>query len=126
MFWMLALPVAFVGALLWIYRRPLPQLDGRTSLPGLKQPVEVVRDRWGVPHIYAASLEDALFAQGYVHAQDRLWQMELNRRMGHGRLAELFGPVAASTDQFLRTIGLSRAAQNDWQALAVAERKSLE
>jgi penicillin amidase len=122
---------ALVGGLVYavvrvLMRRSLPVVDGVLKAVGLGAPVEVIRDRWGVPHIYAASLEDALFAQGYVHAQDRLWQMELNRRTGHGRLAELFGPVAASTDQFLRTIGLSRAAQNDWQALGDSERKSLQ
>jgi penicillin amidase len=120
-----------VGGLIYtvvrfLMRRSLPVVDGVLQAQGLGAPVEVIRDRWGVPHIYAASLDDALFAQGYVHAQDRLWQMEMNRRTGHGRLAELFGPVAASTDQFLRTIGLARAARNDWQALGAAERRTLE
>jgi penicillin G amidase len=126
MFWMLALPVAFVGALLWIYRRPLPQVDGRISLPGLKQPVEVVRDRWGVPHLYAASVEDVLFAQGYVHAQDRLWQMELNRRVGHGRLSEAFGTIAFDTDRLLRILGFARAAREGWDATDGEARTALE
>src|SRR5258706_13923059 len=110
MFWMLALPVAFAGALLWLYRRPLPQLDGRLSLPGLKQPAEVIRDRWGVPHFYAASVEDVLFAQGYVHAQDRLCQVQLNRRGGHGRLAEGFGSPAFDTHRPRPLLGSRRAA----------------
>src|SRR5438094_3511609 len=126
MFWMLALPVAFVGALLWLYRRPLPQLDGRLSLPGLKQPVEVIRDRWGVPHLYAASVDDVLFAQGYVHAQDRLWQMELNRRVGHGRLSEVFGELAFDTDRLLRILGFGRAARENWDATDGETRVALE
>jgi penicillin amidase len=126
MFWMLALPVAFAGALLWLYRRPLPQLDGRLSLPGLKQPVEVIRDRWGVPHFYAHSVDDVLFAQGYVHAQDRLWQMELNRRVGHGRLSEAFGALAFDTDRLLRILGFSRAARENWDATDGETRVAME
>ena len=105
-----ALPSNPLGALSRLYRRPLPDVEGRTRVTGVRAPVEIVRDRWGVPHIYAQSAEDALFAQGYVHAQDRLWQLELNRRVGHGRLAEAFGAVAFETDRLLRTIGLGRAA----------------
>src|SRR4051794_40316417 len=111
MFWIFALPVALVSGLLWLYQRPLPQLEDRITVTGsgLKKPVEVLRDRWGVPHLYADSMDDALFAQGYVHAQDRLWQMELNRRVGHGRLSELFGKQALDTDRILRILGFSRA-----------------
>lgn len=83
-------------------RRPLPRVSGRLKLPGLAEPVQVLRDRWGVPHIYAASARDLFMAQGYVHAQDRLWQMELQRRTGHGRLAELFGEIALDTDRLDR------------------------
>ena len=68
-----------------------------------------MRDRHGIPHIYAASLEDAHFALGFVHAQDRLWQMEMNRRIGSGTLAEVLGPAALETDRFMRTLGLARA-----------------
>src|SRR5579884_2008716 len=76
----------------WIYWRAhacLPQLDGTIRLPGLKGTVEVFRDARGVPHIRAGSLEDLVFAQGYVTAQDRLWQMDLSRRIAQGRLSEL-------------------------------------
>jgi len=91
----------------------LPQLSGTQRLTGaaaqkLSAPVEVLRDRHGVPHIYAESLLDANFALGYAHAQDRLWQMEMNRHISAGRLAELFGPASLDTDRFLRTLGIRR------------------
>jgi len=79
----------------------LAQIDGELSIPGLKQPVEVLRDEWGIPHIYAQNTDDLFMAQGYVMAQDRLWQMEMWRRWHEGRLAEIFGPAAFDYD--LRT-----------------------
>jgi penicillin amidase len=82
-------------------RRPLPRTSGALTLPELEAPVQVLRDRWGVPHIYARSNADLFMAQGFVHAQDRLWQMEFNRRTGHGQLAEIFGPIALDSDRFL-------------------------
>ncbi len=110
----------------FIMRRSLPQVDGQIRLQGLTAPVEVIRDRWGVPHVYAQNLADAVFAQGFVHAQDRLWQMEMNRRVGHGRLAELFGEIAFSTDHFIRTVGFSRAAQNDLSQIDDESRRLLK
>ena len=94
--------------------RRLPQIEGTLTLPGLSGPVEVIRDRWGVPHIYAANTHDLFFTQGFVHAQDRLWQMELNRRIATGRLSELFGNVALDTDRATRTFGFYRLGQADW------------
>lgn len=82
----------------------LSQIDGTVTVGGLKAPVEVVRDRWGVPHIYARSTEDLYFAQGYVIAQDRLWQMEMWRRGAEGRLAEVLGPAAVSRDRQARLL----------------------
>ncbi len=82
--------------------RTLAQIDGELSAPGLKEPVEVIRDEWGIPHIYAANDEDLFFAQGYVMAQDRLWQMEMWRRWHEGRLAEIFGPEALDYDRRTR------------------------
>ncbi len=96
--------------------RSLPQVDGAVSVQGLRAPVEVIRDRWGVPHIYAQSVEDVLFAQGFVHAQDRLWQMDVNRRAGQGRLSEFFGKMTLELDVFARTVGLARAAQAELDA----------
>jgi penicillin amidase len=97
-------------------RRRLPQTDGTLHLPGLETSIEVNRDRWGVPHIYADNLHDLFFSQGFVHAQDRLWQMEINRRIATGRLSELFGEVSLDTDRLTRTFGFNRLAQADWKA----------
>ena len=82
--------------------RSLATIDGELSAPGLKATVEVIRDEWGVPHIYAENDEDLFFAQGYVMAQDRLWQMEMWRRWREGRLAEVFGPEALDYDRRTR------------------------
>jgi len=76
----------------------LAQIQGDLALPGLREPVEVLRDEWGIPHIYARNTNDLFFAQGYVTAQDRLWQMEMWRRWHEGRLAEIFGPKAFEYD----------------------------
>jgi penicillin amidase len=82
----------------------LAPLEGRVALPGLKQEVQVLRDEWGVPHIYASDVDDLFFAQGYIVAQDRLWQMEIWRRTAAGRLAELVGPVALRHDLLYRLL----------------------
>ncbi|HUI26578.1 MAG TPA: penicillin acylase family protein, partial [Candidatus Kryptonia bacterium] len=96
-------------------RRVLPQVAGDVRLAGLERPVSVIRDRWGVPHIFAKSLRDLFFGQGFVHAQDRLWQMELRRRISSGRLAEVFGPGALRRDAFSRTLGFQRGLAAEWQ-----------
>ncbi len=90
----------------YLARRALPQLDGTRTVPGLRQPVEIVRDRWGVPHIFAGSDTDAYFALGYVHAQDRLFQLDLTRHLSQGRLAELVGKLGLDLDLLFRTIDL--------------------
>ncbi len=98
-------------------RRPLPRTSGTLRLPGLHAPVKVLRDRWGVPHIYAANVPDLFMAQGYVHAQDRLWQMEFQRRLARGELAEILGEVALPSDRFVRILGFSRVAQREAEQL---------
>jgi len=113
------------GAVGYVVRRPLPQLDGELRLKGLSAPVEIVRDRWGIPHISAREVLDAVFAQGYCHAQDRLWQMELTRRLASGRLAEVFGPAALDVDRFQRRLGLHRAAQAEWDTADASLRDTL-
>jgi penicillin amidase len=95
-------------------RKRLPVIDGELKVEGLTSTVEVIRDRWGIPHIYAADSNDLFFAQGFVHAQDRLWQMELNRRTGRGTLSELFGKMALDTDRVIRTLGWDRLGKADW------------
>src|SRR5215467_15053395 len=79
-------------------RQSLATIDGTVKAPGLKQPVEILRDKEGIPHIYARNDDDLFFAQGYVMAQDRLWQLEMWRRWHEGRLAEIFGPKAFDYD----------------------------
>jgi len=118
-------PVLRVG-LTWLSRRRLPQIDGTLRLPGLQAPVEIIRDRWGIPHIYAEHAEDLFFAQGFVHAQDRLWQMELNRRIGCGRLSEIFGDLALDTDRFIRTVGFRRVAEAEVKLLDEDARRIME
>jgi penicillin amidase len=94
-----------------LVRRPFPKVAGTLHVTGLEQPVEIVRDEWGIPHIYARTDHDLFFAQGYVHAQDRLWQMEFNRRVAPGRLSEVLGEVALGNDRFLRTLGMGPASE---------------
>lgn len=98
-------------------RKRLPGVDGTLKLEGVHNPVEIIRDGWGVPHIYANSLEDLCFAQGFVHAQDRLLQMEFNRRTSKGTLSELFGEAALDTDRTARTFGFHRLGLLDWEAI---------
>jgi penicillin amidase len=76
----------------------LAQLEGEIVVPGLKEPVEVMRDRWGVPHIYARNQDDLFFAQGFIAAQDRLFQIDLWRRVGMGETAEVIGREGLDTD----------------------------
>ena len=105
------------AAALTALRRPLARTAGQIRLPGLNAPVQILRDRWGVPHIYARNTADLFAAQGYVHAQDRLWQMELQRRTGMGRLAEVFGPIALDTDRFVRVLGFNRVVRREAELL---------
>lgn len=88
-----------------------PSLDGTITLTGLKADVEVLYDEWGIPHIYAQHEEDAYYALGYVHAQDRLFQMEMLRRAAAGRLAEVLGPDLVAVDKFFRTLGIHHFAK---------------
>ncbi|HEX5948752.1 MAG TPA: penicillin acylase family protein, partial [Actinomycetota bacterium] len=92
-------------------RRALPPVEGDVRAPGLRGPVEVIRDQWGVPHIYAEDIHDLWFAQGFVMASERLFQIDFMTRLGSGRLAELFGDLALPIDRFARTVGWNRAAR---------------
>src|SRR3990172_7131731 len=101
---------ATVATAFYLLRRPLPQTKGRVTLEGLQSPVEIIRDRWGVPHIYASNLRDTFFGVGYAQAQDRLWQMELNRRLASGTLSEVLGEPVLEVDRLTRRIGFRRTA----------------
>ncbi|HEX6324508.1 MAG TPA: penicillin acylase family protein [Vicinamibacterales bacterium] len=104
--------LAAVGGVLLRFHRPLPEVNGEIVLDGVSAPIEILRDRYGIPHIRAAGRDDAIFALGFVHAQDRLWQMEVQRRAAAGRLSEALGPGALATDRFMRTAGFARAARD--------------
>lgn len=110
---LLLLLLVGAGAGYWFMTKSLPQTSGTLALPGLTSKVTVIRDANGVPQIYADNADDLFMAQGYVQAQDRLWQMEFDRHVGYGKLAELFGADLVDEDTFLRTIGLGRAAKRD-------------
>jgi len=122
--------VILLGALLaggWFYlRSSLPQTDGTVVVTGLSAPVAITRDAHGIPTIVAKSDTDAAFALGYVHAQDRLFQMDLMRRYGAGRLAEWFGEAALPIDRFTRTLGLYRAAAAQYAHLSPEVRSVLD
>ena len=105
--------VVLVGAAGFFALSPLPKTNGTITASGLQAPVTVYRDEWGVPQIYADTTHDLYFAQGYVHAQDRLFQLDFQRRVGLGRLSEVLGEATLDTDRFLRTVGTNRAAQQD-------------
>ncbi|HEY67702.1 MAG TPA: penicillin acylase family protein [Thermoflexia bacterium] len=107
-------------------RRSWPQTDGRIRAEGLQAEVTIIRDSWGIPHIYASNTHDLFFAQGYVHAQDRFWQMEFWRRIGSGRLAEILGESALDSDRFIRTLGWHRTAARELELLGEEERAVLE
>jgi penicillin amidase len=110
----------------WFVRRPWPQVKGTLAVAGLSAPVTVIRDQLGVPNLYAENEHDLFFAQGYVHAQDRLWQMEFNRRIGSGTLSAILGETTLDTDRFLRTLGLRRAVERDWAQTDADTRAILE
>lgn len=103
----------------------LPRIEGRVPIKGLELPVTVARGQAGVPHVTARSLRDAYFSVGWVHAQDRLWQMEMQRRVGAGRLAEVVGEAGLANDRFMRTLGLYRLAQADFDKLDRSTREAL-
>jgi penicillin amidase len=103
------LVMAIGGGMLWLSRSQAP-LDGRWRLSGLGAEVTIARDGNGVPHIKAATRADVAAGLGFVHAQERLWQMEVSRMAGQGRLSEMFGAATIDTDIWLRTMGIHEAA----------------
>ncbi len=113
------------GTMAWL-STSLPTTEGALALAGLGGPAAIVRDGRGVPYIEASSERDATFALGFAHAQDRLFQMDLQRRTGAGTLSELFGARTVDFDRFLRTLGFQRLVEIDWSALAPDTRAVLE
>ena len=107
-------------------RASLPQTTGSLALPGLERPVRVLRDAHGIPSILASSRHDLYMALGFVHAQDRLFQMDLQRRLGAGRLSEVFGETAVGSDRLMRTLGLYRHAAASVNAASAEFRAVLD
>lgn len=103
-----------------------PRERGQLRLKGLSGRVTIEEDARGVPIVRATTADDAFFGQGYVHARDRLWQMEFQRRVGSGRLSEILGPSLLPTDRFLRTVGFRRAAEAAWPTLSADTRRAIE
>jgi len=111
-----------VGAVAWITGRALPETSGTLRIPGLGATAAVRRDVNGIAQIEATDPHDLFMAQGYVHAQERMWQMEVWRHISSGRLAELFGPGSVDDDRFIRTLGWRQAAERDLALLAPNQR----
>ena len=118
--------VVFATGVWWLVYRPLPQLDGNIGVPGLQSQVTVERDNWGIPHIRANSVEDLAEAQGYVIAQDRLWQMDLLRRASRGQLSEILGSATLEIDKDFRALNFSRTAEREAGLLDPDSRKIMD
>ncbi len=104
---------AILAISVYLVRRSYPQLNGEIKISGLNSAVRILRDRYGIPQIYASTQHDLFFAQGFVHAQDRFWQMDVWRHTGAGRLSEMFGKSQIDTDKFLRTLGWERLVRDE-------------
>ncbi len=114
---LLVLGLLLVGFSIYTVRQSFAQESGTIQIPELKTEVTVQRDKWGIPQIYAANSHDLFMAQGYIHAQDRFWQMDFWRHIGSGRLSEMFGSSQVDTDKYLRTMGWARVAQQEIQEI---------
>jgi penicillin amidase len=128
--WLMLIVIALAAGVVsygyFIARSALPQLDGKLQVKGLSAAVKVTRDSHGVPAIEAATLEDLFFAQGYVTAQDRLWQMDVMRRFGAGELSEILGPDTLKIDREQRVLGLRAAAKKSLQLASARDRSYFE
>jgi len=113
-------------AFYWTFYKPLPDYEATLKLPLLNQPVDIHWDKDGIPHIYAANKKDLYFALGYVHAQDRLWQMTLSQMAAQGRLAEFMGEDLVHYDKYQRTLGIWKTARKIQQSLSDTTRTILE
>ena len=108
---LIVLGLVGLGLAYWILSRSLPNYNEDFALPGVLQPVEIVRNNNNVPHIFAKDEVDAFYALGFVHAQDRLWQMTMLRRTAQGRLSELFGTRTVKIDELMRRLDLYTLAK---------------
>jgi penicillin amidase len=113
-----ALALVATVTVIWQVRRSFPGYSGKQRLSGLSAPVTVYRDAHGIPQVYAANAEDLFRAQGYLHAQERFWEMDFRRHITSGRLSELFGADQVDTDRYIRTLGWRRTAQQEWDSVS--------
>lgn len=118
--------ILFGGYVYISMRRALPQTEGTLAVSGLSEPVQVVRDEWGIVHIYAENELDLFFAQGFTVAQDRMWQMEMFRRAPSGRMAEVVGEQALFMDTFNRNMRMRQMAELIWEQMDDASRTILQ
>jgi penicillin amidase len=130
-----ALAVVATGSGIYYFKNYLPHqiapksfpiIDGQIPLEGLDAPVDIYRDQMGIPHIYASTAHDLFFAQGYVHAQDRFWQMDFYRHVGEGRTAEMFGKSALDSDKFLTTLGWRKRSAEEYESFSAESKAILE
>ncbi|MCE1193891.1 MAG: penicillin acylase family protein [Acidovorax sp.] len=117
--------LAGAGAALYV-QRSFARLDGGLAVAGLAQPVQVLRDGADVTHVRAQSPQDAWFAMGFVHAQERTWQLEFNRRVMHGQLSEVFGPATLETDKLMRGLDILGAARRQYEGLPLYAQEALQ
>ena len=122
----LALLVLLLAAVAVYVTRSFPTLDGELEAPGLQQRLIVERDSSDVTHIKAQTAHDAWFGIGYVHAQERGWQLEFNRRLMHGELSEMLGEATLETDKLIRTLGVMRAAKQQFDSLPAGAQAALQ
>jgi penicillin amidase len=127
--WTLAVVVVLVVvaslAGVWAVRRSFPQTGGELTVKGLSAPVTVYRDDHGIPQVYARTADDLFRAQGYLHAQDRFWEMDFRRHVTAGRLSEMFGRSTLDKDVYLRTMGWRRVAEKEWDLVSPTTREYL-
>ena len=123
---LIGLPLlAIAGGYVW-WTRSLPQTSGSIQLAGLSGEARLIRDRYGVPHIFAGNMNDAMRLLGYAHAQDRLFQMDITRRVSQGRLAAVIGPDGLRYDRLFRTLDLAGHAAKSLSALSPEARAQLD
>src|SRR6516164_2678817 len=130
LFWLLVavllLLAAAAGYGFYMAHSVLPQLDGRIQIVGLSGPVTVTRDAHGVPTVEASTLEDLFFAQGYITAQDRMWQMDVMRRVASGELSEIIGEETIKLDREQRILGMRAAARKNLEVATARDRTFFE
>ena len=123
---LVVLALVVVTTVVVLVERPMPQTTGTIDVPGLSHPVTVVRDAHGIPQLYGDSVEDLMRAEGYVHAQERFYEMDVRRHLTAGRLSELFGRSALDTDEFVRTLGWREVAEKELALLTPRTRAAFE